>query len=118
MTICEADCFFRGSHGRLERSMSAKVSIPITRLPRAIHHLWNRPSGAFVGSGAHGEGGVVRIISAREAGKRERKVYEEGSRKDKDELRPEYKLSDFPKGLVRGNMLSLVRRRHRCSPQS
>ena len=24
------------------------------------------------------------------------------SRKDKDALRPEYKLSDFPKGLVRG----------------
>ena len=24
------------------------------------------------------------------------------SKKDKDELRPEYKLSDFPKGLVRG----------------
>ena len=24
------------------------------------------------------------------------------SKKDKDALRPEYKLSDFPKGLVRG----------------
>lgn len=24
------------------------------------------------------------------------------SKKDKDKLRPEYKLSDFPKGLVRG----------------
>ena len=55
------------------------------------------------------EGETVRIISARVASKGERKYMKKVKQTDRDELRTEYKTSDFPEGLVRGKYAKRVR---------
>ena len=53
---------------------------------------------------------TIRIISARKATKGERELsMKKDKGLDKDELRAEYKRSDFPAGLVRGKYTERMR---------